>query len=65
MENVRYRIMSDFAVSRDIILKQGQEIGILNNVVYVDGNLVPLLMQDIFFRFVKENQNILRDISNL
>jgi hypothetical protein len=65
MENVRYRIMSDFAVTRDITLKQGQEIGILNNVVYVDGNLVPLLMRDIFFRFVKENQNMLRDISNI
>jgi hypothetical protein len=38
---------------------------IKNIQLNVDGNLVPLLMQDIFFRFVKENQNMLRDISNI
>jgi len=65
MKNIRYRVMEDFALNNEITLKKGQEIGVLNYVIYVDGNLIPPLMQGFFFEFIKNNQNILRDISNI
>ena len=65
INNVRYKLTEDVSLTNEITLKKGQEIGVLNYVVYVDGNLIPPLMQQMFYGFIKNNQNILKDISNL
>ena len=44
-------------------LKKGQELEIVTDVVYINGNMIPPLMQDLFYRFIINNQNLFQDIT--
>jgi hypothetical protein len=56
-----YRLKQDAEVGKDMPLKKGQEIEIVMDVVYVNGNMVPPAMQPLFYNWIINNPNIFED----
>jgi hypothetical protein len=61
IQNRVYKLKVDALVTKDIPLKASQEIEIVMNVVYINGNMVPPAFQELFFNWVKENPNLFED----
>lgn len=61
IKNKVYRLKQDVEVAKGMSLPSGQEIEIVQNVVYINGNLVPPNFQDLFLNFVVNNQNLFQD----
>ena len=59
--NKVYRLKQDVEVAKNMSLPSGQEIEIVQNVVYINGNLVPPNFQDLFLNFVINNLNLFQD----
>lgn len=56
-----YRLKDDAEVGKDMPLKKGQEIEIVMDVVYINGNMVPPTMQEMFYNWVTKNPNLFED----
>jgi nucleoside-diphosphate-sugar epimerase len=54
-------ILKAAEVGKDMSLPAGQEIEILNGVVYVNGFMVDTRLQTVFFNFVLNNPNLFKD----
>lgn len=65
IQNRVYRLKQDVEIGKDMPLKKGQELEIVTDVVYINGNMVPPLMQDLFYRFIINNQNLFQDITKI
>lgn len=61
IKNKVYRLKQDVEVAKGMSLPSGQEIEIVQNVVYINGNLVPPSFQDLFLNFVINNPNLFQD----
>jgi hypothetical protein len=61
IKNKVYRLKQDVEVAKGMSLPSGQEIEIVQNVVYINGNLVPPNFQDLFLNFVINNPNLFQD----
>ena len=58
-----YRLKQDVEIGKDMPLKKGQELVIVTDVVYCNGNMIPPLMQDLFYRFIINNQALFDDVT--
>ena len=56
-----YKLLKSAEVGKDMPLPAGQEIEILNGVVYVNGFMVDTRLQEVFYNFVLNNQNLFKD----
>lgn len=63
IKNRVYRLKEDAFVGKDMPLKGGQEIEVVNDVVYINGNMVPPTMQHIFLNWVINNPILFDDVT--
>jgi len=50
-------------ITSDIKLEKGQEVEIVMDVVYVNGNLLPPAFQNLFMTFINNNHNLFDNIT--
>jgi hypothetical protein len=58
-----FRLKNDAEVAKDIPLKGGQEVEVVLDVVYINGNMVPPAYQPIFLKWVKDNPTLFDDVT--
>jgi len=56
-----YRLKEAAEVGQDMPLPKGQELEIIMDVVYVNGNMVPPSMQTLFYNWIINNPNLFID----
>ena len=61
LKNGVYRLLQNAEVGKDMPLPAGQEIEIINGVVYVNGFMVDTRLQSVFYNFILNNQNLFKD----
>jgi hypothetical protein len=61
IKNRVYRLKQAAEVAKDMSLPAGQEIEIVMNVVYVNGNMVPPSFQQLFMNWIENNPNLFED----
>ncbi len=65
IQNRVYRLKQNVEIGKDMPLKKGQELEIVTDVVYCNGHMIPPLMQDLFYRFIVNNQNLFQDVTKI
>jgi hypothetical protein len=63
IQNRVYRLKETTEVAKDMPLQGGQEIEIVMDVVYVNGNMVPPHMQAMFYGWVVKNPTLFDDVT--
>lgn len=63
IQNRVYRLKKIAEVSEGMTLPEGQEIEIVMDVVYVNGNMVPPHMQAMFHGWVVKNPTLFDDVT--
>ena len=58
-----FRLKNDAEVAKDMPLKTGQEVEVVLDVVYINGNMVPPAYQSIFLKWVNDNPTLFDDIT--
>jgi hypothetical protein len=56
-----FKLKKDTEVAKDMPLKAGQEIEVVMDVVYVNGNMVPPAMQRLFYNWLVANPTLFTD----
>jgi hypothetical protein len=56
-----YRLKQATEVAKDMPLQAGQEIEIVMDVVYINGNMVPPAFQALFMNWIKNNPTLFED----
>ena len=56
-----YRLKQATEVAANMPLPAGQEIEVVMNVVYVNGNMVPPAFQELFLTWLQNNPNLFED----
>lgn len=55
------RLTKDVNVTNDMKLTKGTEFTIVNDVVYMEGLVVPPGTQNLLYNFIVNNQNLFRE----
>ncbi len=63
INNAVYKLKKDVLVGPEMPLFQGQEIEIVMDVVYINGYPVPPAMQTLFYAWVKNNPDLLINVT--
>ena len=63
IKNKVYKLKKDTEVAKDMPLKGGQEIEIVTDVVYINGNMVPPSMQPLFYNWIQNNPTLFEDVT--
>ena len=63
IKNRVYKLITAKEVAKDMPLPAGQELEIVMNVVYVNGNMVPPNMQGLFYNFITNNPSFFEDVT--
>lgn len=58
-----YRLKVATEVAPQMPLQAGQEIEIVTDVVYINGNLVPPSMQNMFYGWIVNNPTLFDDVT--
>lgn len=61
--NKVYSAKKDVQITKDISLPNGQEVEIVNDVVYVNGHPVPPAFQKLFLDYIVNNQSLFDDVT--
>ncbi len=61
IKNKVYRAKEQLNLGKDMTLPAGQEIEVVMDVVYVNGNMVPPVFQELFLNFIKNNPTLFID----
>jgi hypothetical protein len=61
IKNKVYRLKAAAVVAEGITLNAGQEIEVVNDVVYVGGNMIPPTMQTLFIKWITNNLELFID----
>ena len=61
--NKVFRLKADAEVGKGMPLKSGQEIEVVRDVLYVNGNMVPPDLQNLFYNWVVNNPLLFDDIT--
>lgn len=60
-----YKLKKAVEIAKDMPLPAGQEIEIVMDVVYINGHMVPPPLQELFYKWVADNQNLLIDVTKI
>ena len=60
-----YRLKKNAEVGKNMPLPAGKEIEIVTDVVYIDGNMIPPTLQDVFYRWVVGNPTLFDDVTKI
>jgi hypothetical protein len=63
IQNKVYKLKKDVEVGKDMPLKSGQEIEIVTDVVYINGNMVPPSLQSLFYTFIMDNPTLFDNVT--
>lgn len=63
IQNRVYRLKNAAEVAKGMSLPAGQELEIVTDVVYVNGNMVPPDMQSLFYNWIINNQTLFDDVT--
>jgi hypothetical protein len=63
IKNRVYKLKAAAEVAKDMPLPAGQEIEIVTDVVYVNGNMVPPAMQALFYGWIVNNPTLFDDVT--
>jgi hypothetical protein len=63
IKNKVYKLKKATEVGKDMPLQAGQEIEIVMDVVYINGNMVPPTLQPLFYNFITKNENLFDDVT--
>jgi hypothetical protein len=58
-----YKLKKATDVAKDMPLPEGQELEIVQDVVYVNGHMVPPAMQDLFYNWIVNNPSLFNDVT--
>lgn len=58
-----FRLKHAAEVAKGMPLQAGQELEIVTDVVYVNGNMVPPDMQSLFYNWIINNQGLFDDVT--
>lgn len=61
--NKVFRLKNATEVAPEMPLQAGQELEIVTDVVYVNGNMVPPDMQLLFYNWIVNNQGLFDDVT--
>lgn len=61
IKNKVYRLKAAAVVAEGITLNAGQEIEVVNDVVYVGGNMIQPNMQTLFIKWITNNLELFID----
>jgi hypothetical protein len=61
--NKVFRLKNATEVAPGMPLQGGQELEIVTDVVYVNGNMVPPDMQSLFYNWIINNQGLFDDVT--
>lgn len=63
IKNRVYRTKQAVEVAKDMPLPQNQEIEIVMDVVYINGNMIPPVYQALFLKWINDNPTLLVDVT--
>jgi len=63
IQNRVYKLKAAGQVAQDMPLPAGQELEIVMDVVYVNGNMVPPHMQSLFYGWIVNNPTLFDDVT--
>lgn len=63
IKNRVYRLKQAAEVGKDMPLPKGQELEIVTDVVYINGNMVPPHMQAMFYGWIVNNPTLFDDVT--
>jgi len=58
-----YRLKADAEVGKGMPLSAGQELEIVTDVVYVNGNMVPPDLQGLFYSWITNNPSLFDNVT--
>ena len=61
--NKVYKLKQAVEVSKNMPLPKGQELEIVTDVVYVNGNMIPPNMQQLFYSWIMNNPTLFDDVT--
>lgn len=61
IKNKVYRLNKDVEVAKDMPLKAGQELEVVMDVVYINGNPLPPQFQALFLNWINNNPTLFKD----
>ncbi len=61
IQNRVYKTKQEIKLNNELSLPANQEVEIVMDVVYVNGNMVPPYYQEFFLNFIKNNENLFID----
>jgi hypothetical protein len=65
IKNKVYKLKKATEVAKNMPLPAGQEIEIVMDVVYINGNMVPPNMQDMFYNWVTKNPDLFDNVTKI
>jgi hypothetical protein len=65
IKNKVYKLKKAAEVAKNMSLPAGQEIEIVMDVVYINGNMVPPNIQDMFYNWVTKNPDLFDNITKI
>lgn len=63
IQNRVFRLKDTAEVAKNMPLPAGQELEIVMDVVYVNGNMVPPHMQQLFYNWIVGNPTLFNDVT--
>lgn len=63
IQNKVLRLKKAAEVAKDMPLPAGQELEIVQDVVYVNGNMVPPVYQPLFYNWIVGNPDLFDDVT--
>lgn len=63
IRNKVVRLKKSAEVAKDMPLQAGQELEIVQDVVYVNGNMVPPAFQELFYNWITGNPDLFDDVT--
>lgn len=65
IKNKVYKLKKATEVAKNMPLPAGQEIEIVMDVVYINGNMVPPNMQEMFYNWVTKNPDLFDNVTKI
>lgn len=63
IKNKVLKLKKDTYLTNEIFLPKNQELEIVMDVIYINGHMVPPNMQDFFYGWIKNNNELFDDVT--
>lgn len=63
IKNKVFKLLQKTTLKNGVVLPEGQELEVVMDVVYMGGYLIPPNMQSLVLNWIKDNPNLLTDVT--